>query len=59
MKEAFLEDEKTPWQITAGSLTYNEAEGIYVARGDVVITKGDQHLYAQEAIYNVRQELPG
>ena len=54
LKEAFLQDDKTPWQITANSLTFNEEEGVYVAQGDVVITRGDQHLYAQEAIYNVK-----
>jgi LPS-assembly protein len=54
LKEPFLQDDKTPWQITAKSLSYNEAEGVYVAHGDVVITRGDQTLYSQEAVYNMK-----
>jgi LPS-assembly protein len=51
-KERFLGDEDVPWEITANSLSYNEKEETYVAKGDVVIKRADQALYAQEAIYS-------
>jgi LPS-assembly protein len=47
-------DDKVPWQITAKSLTYKEDEKAYFAHGDVVISKGDQFLYTQKAIYNTQ-----
>ena len=53
-KERLLGDEEVPWEITAKSLSYREKEETYVAKGDVVITKADQTLRAQEAIYNKR-----
>lgn len=49
-----LADDGVPWQITAKSLTYNEKQESYVAEGDVVITKGNQFLYSQEAVYDVK-----
>ena len=49
--DSLLEDDETPWQITAKSLTYKD-KGVIVAEGDVVITKGGQSLHAQEAVYN-------
>jgi LPS-assembly protein len=51
-KERFLGDDDTPWQITAKRLSYKEKEGLYVAEGDVVISKGEQLLYAQKVTYN-------
>lgn len=51
-KKRFFEDDKTPWQITAKQLSYDEAAKIYTAKGDVVISKGPQALHAQEAVYN-------
>lgn len=45
-------NEKIPWKITANSLSYDEKNGIYTAKGDVLITRMDQSLSAQEAIYN-------
>lgn len=53
-KERFIGDDDTPWQITAKRLIYMEKEGLYVAEGDVVISKGDQFLYAQKVTYNTR-----
>lgn len=53
-KERFLGDDDIPWQITAKSLSYKEKEGLYVAEGDVVISKGDQFLYAQKVTYNTK-----
>ena len=53
-KERYLEDDQSPWQITAKSLSYSAEEGIYLAEGDVVFTKGNQTLYAQKARYNVK-----
>lgn len=50
--ERLLGDEEIPWEISANSLSYREKESVYVARGDVIIKKGDQSLYAKEAIYN-------
>ena len=49
-----MRDDESPWQVTARSLSYSAEEGVYVAEGDVVITKADQSLYAQKAIYNVK-----
>lgn len=49
--DSLLEDDETPWQITAKSLTYQD-KGVIVAEGDVVITKGGQSLHAQKAVYN-------
>lgn len=51
-KKLFLEDDKTPWKITARELIYDDAAKTYTAKGDVVISKGPQALYAQEATYN-------
>ena len=50
-QERLKGDEEIPWQITAKSLTYREGEDV-IAEGDVVITKEDQALYAQRAVYN-------
>ena len=51
--DSLLGDDKTPWQVTAKSLTYKD-KGVLVAVGDVVITKGGQSLHAQEAVYNTK-----
>lgn len=47
-------DKDVPWEIAANNLTYKEKEGIYIAKGDVVIKKQDQALYAQNATYNIK-----
>ena len=49
-----IEDRKTPWNISAKSLTYDEKNGTYHAEGDVVIEKAGQILRTQNAIYNIR-----
>ncbi|MCP4665292.1 MAG: LPS-assembly protein LptD [Deltaproteobacteria bacterium] len=54
--ERILGDSKVPWQIAAKSLTYKEKEGAYIAEGEVVISKGDQYLFADKAVYNVKTE---
>ncbi len=47
-------NDEIPWNITAKSLEYNEKEGTYLAEGDVVITKAQQTLYTQHAVFNVK-----
>lgn len=69
-RERFLGEEEGAWEITAKSLSYDQKEETYEAKGDVVIKRADQALYAQEAIYskktgiakvsgNVRFEVAG
>jgi LPS-assembly protein len=48
-----LGDDETPWQVTAKSLTYKD-NGVVIAEGDVVITKGQQSLQAQKAVYHTK-----
>lgn len=43
---------ETPWRIWAKSLSYNEKDGTYLAEGDVAITKAQQTLYTQKAVFN-------
>ncbi len=45
-------DRNAKWQITANKMSYDRDEGLYVAEGDVVITRGGQVLRANEARYN-------
>lgn len=52
MKDYLLGDRDVRWQITADKLSYIEEEGIYVAEGDVVISRNGQSLSAQKATYN-------
>jgi len=51
-KDRFL-DQDEPWNITAKSMSFRDKEKIYDAEGDVVISSGDQSLYAQKASYNM------
>jgi LPS-assembly protein len=44
--------ENEPWEISAKSLSYDREAEVYVAEGDVVITKGDVALHAQRAVYD-------
>lgn len=53
-KKSLLGGKKSPWKITAKTLSYNEKRGVYVAEGDVLISREDQFLYAQKAVYNVK-----
>jgi LPS-assembly protein len=45
-------DRNAKWQITANKMSYDRDEGLYVAEGDVVVTRGGQVLRANEARYN-------
>jgi LPS-assembly protein len=52
-----MEDE-VPWKITAEeSLIYKEKEALFIARGNVVLKKGDQSLQAQEVTYNEKKGI--
>lgn len=42
----------TPWQITADSMSYDDKDSTVTAKGDVIISRGNQALYADEAYYN-------
>ena len=53
-RERLSKNDAAPWQITAKSLSFSADEGVYEAEGNVVITRDDQSLYAQEAVYNVK-----
>lgn len=55
MKDYLLGDRDVRWQITADKLSYIEEEGIYVAEGDVVISRNGQSLSAQKATYNEKK----
>ena len=52
LKDLALEDKNARWEITANKMSYNEKQGIYIAEGDVLITRGSQVLSAQKAKYN-------
>ena len=47
-----LEDKDAHWQITANKMSAQKGEGLYVAQGDVTITRNGQTLSSQMAIYN-------
>ncbi len=53
LKDRFDLPKDEPWKITAKSISYRDKEKIYDAEGDVVISGGDQTLYAQNASYNM------
>jgi lipopolysaccharide assembly outer membrane protein LptD (OstA) len=53
-KKKALESDDTPWEITADSLSYNEKEGTYHAKDNVVIKKAGQALYTQSAVFNTK-----
>jgi LPS-assembly protein len=53
-KTNLIENEEIPWEITAKTLSYDEKKGNYVAEGDVIISKENQFLYAQKAVYNMK-----
>ena len=50
-----ISEEKKPWEISTKRLSYDREAEVYVAEGDVVITKDDVTLQAQRAVYD--QEL--
>lgn len=51
-KERILRDPEAKWEIMADKMTYMEKEGVVVAEGDVVITRGALRLSAEKATYN-------
>ena len=51
-RDRFEGDPNAKWQITAKKMSYDRDEGLYVAEGDVVITRAGQVLKANEARYN-------
>ena len=53
-KKKTFESDDTPWEITADSLSYNEKEGTYHAKDNVVIKKAHQALYTQSAVFNTK-----
>ena len=53
-KKHFLGQGDEPWKIRARSMSYRDREGIYDAEGDVVISRGEEALYAQKAVYNLK-----
>ena len=46
------QDTNPSWQITAMSLSYREKDSVYVAKGDVIISRENQTLFADEAVYS-------
>ncbi|MGD2124911.1 MAG: LPS assembly protein LptD [Desulfobacteraceae bacterium] len=52
IKDKIVEDEGARWEITARKMSYREKEGLYVAEGDVVISREGQVLSAERAKYN-------
>jgi len=52
-KARLLMTDEGPWEISAKTLTYKHKEKIYIAEGDVVITKNGQFLQTQKATYDV------
>ncbi len=53
-KKKALENDDTPWEISADSLSYNEKEGTYLAQKNVVIKKARQALYTEYAVFNTK-----
>ncbi|MBN1277017.1 MAG: LPS-assembly protein LptD [Deltaproteobacteria bacterium] len=52
-KQSLTFNDDAPWEISAGSLTYDMEKESYLAEDDVVITKLNQSIRAQKAVYNV------
>ncbi|MFH1487420.1 MAG: LPS assembly protein LptD, partial [Pseudomonadota bacterium] len=52
VEKHILEDRNASWQITAEKMSYSREEGLYVARGNVNITRNGQTLYAKMGKYN-------
>lgn len=49
-----IQNDDTPWEITADSLGYDEKNGVYHAEGNVVIKKARQALYTKKATFNIK-----
>ena len=52
LKDRLLGDEDAQWEIKAQKMSYMEKEGLYVAEGNVVISREGQVLSADKATYN-------
>ncbi|MFH1349359.1 MAG: LPS assembly protein LptD [Pseudomonadota bacterium] len=52
IRDRILRDKKAHWQISAERLSYIKNEGLYIADGDVVITREGQRLSSAKAKYN-------
>jgi LPS-assembly protein len=52
-KSRLLMTDEGPWEISAKTLTYKHKEKLYVAEGEVVITKNGQLLQAQKVTYDL------
>ena len=57
LKGRLLDDRTAKWQITANKMSYREKEGLYVAEGDVVITRDGQMLSSQRAVYDEKRGI--
>ncbi len=49
--------ENTPALITADELTYDEENGLVIARGNVEIAQSDRVLLADEVTYNINEDI--
>ncbi len=47
-----LEDKNAHWEINAEKMTYVHEKNLYIAEGDVTITRNGQKLTAQRGVYN-------
>lgn len=52
LSRQILEDKNAHWQITADRMTYVHEKNLYVAEGNVLITRNGQTLSAQRGVYN-------
>lgn len=50
--EHILDDRNAQWQIMADKMSYSLEESLYIAEGNVTITRSGQVLSAEKAIYN-------
>ncbi|MFH0844360.1 MAG: LPS assembly protein LptD [Pseudomonadota bacterium] len=57
LKDRLLGAREGPWQITAERMSHMQKEGLYVAEGNVVITREGQILTSQRAIYNEKSGI--
>jgi LPS-assembly protein len=46
------QSDDTPWNISADSIFYNEQASLSVAKGHVIIARGDTHLFADSIMYD-------
>ncbi|MFO7986590.1 MAG: LPS assembly protein LptD [Desulfatiglandaceae bacterium] len=48
-----VKERESPWKISADRLTYMSEKQVYVAEGNVIISKEDQSLYTRHAAYDI------